>query len=315
MKLLIFAEGNGFGHVSRDSLIAKKFKCPIMTFGAGAQFCKQRKLDLIEIPAPYVIKPMKDKVQIVTNYQEIGKMMDKKIQQQILQHFNDYDLIIVDGSPLGIVLSMIVRKKCFYITNDTSSMVGVTGIFSRTVARSLYTQVLSYPEKIIVPDFPPPLTITKLNLNNSIPMVFSGPIVSIPKQKKHNKKIIVGGNVQDLVKPVLGGSAIYGKDVDDMKQYLQHSDVVVCHGGHTTIMEALSLGKPVIVIEEESHHERYQNALMLEKNGVGVLLDRRTFSKESLLAAIEYAKTLDKKRLSIYKKFAGSSIFEIIGNR
>ncbi|MBN1170426.1 hypothetical protein JXA56_05345 [Candidatus Micrarchaeota archaeon] len=304
MKALIFAEGNGFGHVSRDSLIAKQYGFPIMTFGDGAKFCKERNIRLIEIPAPYALRPVENKVKIVANYRELAKMADQKVQKEILRHFHDYDRIIVDGSPLGIALSMLAGKKCVYITNDTSSLVGVNGYFSRTVARSLYSQILSYPEKIIIPDFPPPLTITKLNLNNEIPMVFSGPLVSIPKQRKHGKKVLVAGRLENLIKPVLGDSALYGNELEDLRPYLKSTEVVICHGGHTTIMEALACGKPVIVIEDENHHERYQNGLVLEKNNLGILLDRRMFSPAALQAAIALAKTSDRKKLAIYKKFA-----------
>lgn len=302
MKALIFAEGNGFGHASRDSIISEKFNFPIMTFGNGAQFCKMNDIDLIEIPAPYTIKKVKNRVKIVTNPGEILKLANPKTIQSIKEHFADYDYIIVDGSPLGLAISMAMKKKAIYITNDTSSLVGINGKVSKKVAASLYNQILSYPEKIVIPDFSPPLTVTSKNLNPNLPMVFSGPLVKKRKQISHKKKIIVAGRLEEELRPFLGDDALYGNTVEHLSSYYRDCEVVICHGGHTTIMEALSFGKPVIVIENSKHTERYNNALVLEEKNVGIVLEKYILTRESLHSAIEYAKTLDHSRLSLYKK-------------
>jgi len=304
MKALIFAEGNGFGHASRDSIISEKFNIPIMSFGNGAEFCKMNDINLIEIPAPYTIKTIDSKVKIITNPGELLKLSNPKAIRSIREHFANYDYVIVDGSPLGLAISMAMNKRALYISNDTSSLVGINGIVSKAVAASLNRQILSYPEKIIVPDFSPPLTVTSKNLNQNLPMVFSGPLVKKRKQISHKKKILVAGRLEEELRPFLGDHALYGNTVEHPGHYYGDCEVVICHGGHTTIMEALSFGKPVIVIEHSKHAERYNNALALEEKNIGIALEKSLLSKESISSAIEYAKTLDKKRLSLYKKLS-----------
>lgn len=66
-------------------------------------------------------------------------------------------------------------------------------------------------------------------------------------------------------------------------------------------------GKMDMVIVDGAYPERVNNALQLEKNNVGIMLEKRLLSAESLSASAHYAKTLDRARLEIYKKYAQKS--------
>lgn len=302
MKALIFAEGNGYGHASRDRIISDYFGIPIMTFGKGAEFARDHDMDLIEIPAPYAIQTRKNKTKIATSVLQLAKLLKPDVVRSVSGHFKDYDLIIVDGTPLGIALAMLAKKKALYITNDTASLVGITGDIQKRIAASLYRKMLVYPEKVIVPDFPPPLTVTIRNLNTSIPMDFCGPLIGKIGSKKHRKRFVVNKNLENELRPWLGEDAVYGSDVSELLPYMAGAEAVICHGGHTTIMEALSCGRPLICIEDKAHAERYNNASTLEKNGVGVMLERSLLSRDSLECAIDCARALDRKRLGLYKR-------------
>lgn len=312
MKALIFAEGNGFGHASRDSIIQKLLGYPIMTFGAGARYCKENNLELIEIPAPYEIKTEAKGVKIVTNLSELMRMVKPEVTKTIKSHFKKYDMIIVDGSPMGLIIAMAMGKPTVFISNDTASLVGVQGMISRKIAGSLYKEILSYPKAIIVPDFSPPLTITKKNLDISLPLQFCGPLVKKRKQIRHKKKYVVAGRLEERLKPILGSKAIYANEVEHPGHYLEDAELLICHGGHTSMMEALSFGKPVLVIEDPKYQERYNNGLMLVQNDVGTILESSVLTIESLLASIEYSKTLNKKRLELYKKNSKLRILDIL---
>ncbi|NYZ74346.1 hypothetical protein H0O00_04335 [Candidatus Micrarchaeota archaeon] len=303
MKALIFSEGNGYGHAARDSIISRHFGFPIMTFGKGAEFCRLNRMDFIEVPPPYVIKTGKEKVRIATDIKDLLSFLRPASLAKIQSHFRKVDLVIVDGSPLGLAIAGLARKKAIYITNDTSALIGVHGQLERKVAGSLLDRMMLSARLIMVPDFPPPLTVTALNLDSSFPLAFAGPLVQKQKQIRHGRRFLVSGSLEKELRPWLGNQAVYGGK-NDMRACYEDAELVICHGGHTTIMEALSYGKPVLCIVDRSYSERCNNALVLERKDVGIMLDRELLTKESLWAAIAYAKTLDRDRLVLYKEAA-----------
>ncbi|MFN7990929.1 MAG: glycosyltransferase [Candidatus Micrarchaeia archaeon] len=302
MKALIFSEGNGYGHAARDRIISEHFDFPLMTYGKGAEFCQNNSIDFIEIPSPYVIQSGR-KVQIVSEPTDLIGFMKPDVLATIVNHFRKVDLVIVDGTPLGLAVAMFARKKTVYITNDTAALVGVHGVLEKKVANSFLKALLRSTSAIVVPDFAPPLSITLPNLNTSFPLVFAGPFVTKSEQISHGKEFLVPGNLAGELRPILGDRAVYG-DQTDFSSCYEDADIVFSHGGHTTIMEALSFGRPVVSIVEKAYSERYNNSLMLERRDVGVALERSLLSEESLLCSIEYAKTLDKDRLQLYKRMS-----------
>jgi predicted glycosyltransferase len=303
MKALIFSEGNGYGHAARDSIIARHFGFPIMTFGKGAEYCRLNSMHFIEVSPPYVIKSDKEKVQIASEMTDLLRFLKPASLAKIQAHFKKVDLVIVDGSPLGLAIAGLVGKKAVYITNDTSALVGLHGQLEKKVAGSLLDRLMLSAKCVVVPDFPPPLTVAALNLDSSFPLVFLGPLVEKRKQVAHSKKFVVAGILEKELKPHLGSQAVYGGRTDIRSCYAD-AELVICHGGHTTTMEALSYGKPVLCIVDKNYSERYNNAIMLERKGIGVLLEKELLTEESLHAAIEYAKTLNHPRLALYKETA-----------
>jgi len=315
MQALIFSEGNGYGHAARDQIISEKFGFRMMTFGKGAEYCRNRRADFIEIPSPYEILTGKGKVNLVSDPADVIKFLNPKALSLINSHFLKVDLVIVDGTPLGLALAALARKKAVYITNDLSATVGIHGVIEKRVAISLQDTLLRSTSAILVPDFPPPMTITMQNLRATPPRPeFIGPLTTRSKQVKHNKKYVVYGNLERKIRPILGDAAVYANRVADIKSYYRDAELVICHGGHTTMMEALSFGKPVLCIVDPSYSERRNNAMTAQALGVGVHLDERLFDENSLKASIAFAGTLDKGRLALYKKMAQEldpmSVFE-----
>lgn len=302
MEGLIFSEGNGYGHAARDLLLSNHFNIPIMTFGKGAEYCRQKKMNFIEIPTPYKIENDKGKIHIATNLYDLRHYLKPSVYSKIQNHFKKVDFVIVDGSPLGLAIAMASNKKTIFITNDTTALVGVNGNIQKIVALSLLKNILKYPKAIVVPDFAPPFTISADNLDHSLNFVYSGPLINKIKQKKHKYKYLVPGNLEKQLKPILGKSAIYGGQ--NNLEYYSDCEIVFCHGGHTTIMEALSYGKPTISIVDSSYSERINNVKKLQQLDIGLYLDKNSVSAESITNAIDYAKTLNKKRLELYSKMA-----------
>jgi len=302
MDALIFSEGNGYGHAARDSIIAQRLGLPIITFGKGAEYCRMHGIEHTEIPAPYRIEALKGKVEIKTDIKDILSLLKPEAIATLRKRFSEVDHVIVDGSSLGLAASLLLGRPTLFITNDTSSLVGVYGNIQKRAASTLQTRLLRLSKRILVPDYPPPMTITALNLDPSFPLSFGGPLIKPIKARRHSFRYAVSGPLAESLRPMLGDSAVYGSAQQDISPYFAGCEAVICHGGHSTMMEALSLGKPVLAITDRSYSERYNNALTLERLGLGVLLEAKLLSERSLEAALAMAGTCDEGRLSLYKR-------------
>ncbi|VVB73252.1 Uncharacterised protein [uncultured archaeon] len=307
MGTLIFSEGNGYGHVARDKAIADRFGFRIMTFGKGAEYCRMRGMDFIEIPSPYRIEKKRKTTRIVTELSELRKFVKPDVMSAIADCFKRTDVVIVDGSPLGLVLATAAGKRTILIANDISAMVGVGNSVSREFASQFLDRFMKRADAVLVPDFSPPLTVTMLNLQKDIPLEFIGPLTERSSQKRHRKKYVVSTLDSAIVKAVervVGDDAIYASDVGDIRPYYRDCGAVICHGGHTAIMDSLSYGKPPVCVVDGTYSERVNHAAMLERLDVGVSIDKARLSDDSLRCALDYAGTLNQKRLSLYKRTA-----------
>lgn len=311
MSGLIFAEGIGYGHASRQSMFSNKLGIPIMTFGSGAEYCKMNSLNFIEIPSPYQLV-IKDKVNVATGISDLLKFLKPEVLKTIRTHFEDADFVIVDGAFLGLVIAILTNKPHIYVTNDTSTLIGIHGPIEKKVFGSISKRVLE-EEKIIVPDFSPPFAITLDNLDPKVDVTFAGPFIEKKVQKPMDKKILSGLSMKKLIEPILGDSVYFANE--GLGSYFESSEVVITHGGHTTIMEALSFGKPIIAVVEKAFIERFNNAKRLEQLEVGILIEKDKLTAKTLEAALDYVPSLNKSRLACFRKnFDKYNPFEIVTN-
>ena len=160
MKALIFSEGNGYGHVARNKIISEHFGIPIMTFGKGAEYCKNSSMDFIEIPTPYVIKTGSGRVRIRPDISELAGFLKHDAMVSLKDQFSKVDFVIVDGSPLALALAMLAGEKSIYITNDTSSLVGVYGLIQKKIAGSLSNKIINSAESVFFAGEPSQATVT-----------------------------------------------------------------------------------------------------------------------------------------------------------
>ncbi len=61
-------------------------------------------------------------------------------------------------------------------------------------------------------------------------------------------------------------------NLSDTLQHIKAADVIIAPGGHSTIMEALSFGKPILSFPDMAHPEQEKNADKLHDLGVGMRL-------------------------------------------
>jgi UDP:flavonoid glycosyltransferase YjiC (YdhE family) len=73
--------------------------------------------------------------------------------------------------------------------------------------------------------------------------------------------------------------------IEDQHEVLEASSVVVSRAGHGTIMKALMLGKPMILIPIPDHTEQYGNAKRASRLGLAEIVPQREVTTERLLDA------------------------------
>ena len=73
--------------------------------------------------------------------------------------------------------------------------------------------------------------------------------------------------------------------IEDQHEVLKASSVVVSRAGHGTIMKAIMLGKPMILIPIPDHTEQYGNAKRASKLGLAEIVPQREVTTERLLDA------------------------------
>lgn len=79
-----------------------------------------------------------------------------------------------------------------------------------------------------------------------------------------------------------GNLTIYGW-IEDQYDVLKASSVVVSRAGHGTIMKAIMLGKPMILIPIPDHTEQYGNAKRASELGLAEIVPQREVTTERLL--------------------------------
>jgi uncharacterized protein (TIGR00661 family) len=68
--------------------------------------------------------------------------------------------------------------------------------------------------------------------------------------------------------------------------------VAILHGGLTSLMEALSLGKTIVMIVDPYHPEQWNNARKIEEMGAGIAIFGNNVTKDRLDDAISQALTM-----------------------
>jgi uncharacterized protein (TIGR00661 family) len=75
--------------------------------------------------------------------------------------------------------------------------------------------------------------------------------------------------------------------VVDRFEYLKACDLVVCRGGHNTIMQSICYGKPAIIVPTPNHTEQYLNAKRAMELGFAEAVHQDGLSRRRLLEIAE----------------------------
>lgn len=184
------------------------------------------------------------------------------------------------------------------------------------LTKKFYKEVFEKTDKIIIPDYPLPYTVCRKNLDFAPKLreklFYSGPLVrkkyeevdQIPLEKPHVVSLIGGFGYREPIfrkvlttaslDPGINYTLISGPNLDPSKfrdipknvqllrfvedtfPYIKSSDAVIAPGGHSTMMEALSFGVPILSFPDEGHSEQENNAAVIEEEGYGRMLSYST---------------------------------------
>lgn len=241
-----------------------------------------------------------------------------------------FSAIIASGFYLGL--------PTIYVTNQTSVS---EKLLKNRLQRIVYKKPLDIltkassllSDEIVIPDFPPPLTISSLLLSKSRrikkKLIFSGPLIREEiettkplKLKKPAVLVLTGGHSyrNSIIRIIIEASKVANDIhfvvisrlierkvernnllllpfVKNVFSYMKSADIIVTHGGHSTLMEAIACKKNTIVIPDINQPEQFANAKGAEKLKISKMIRIEKLSKKSLVKQIN--NLLNDKR---YKK-------------
>lgn len=226
---------------------------------------------------------------------------------------DSYYLGVLSAFTLRIPVYLIINQSNM---EDFFKNRGVSLRILGKITKGFYNQIFEKVDKIIIPDYPLPYTVCKKNLSFTPKieekLFYSGPLVKekyeeveeILLQKPHIVSLIGGfGYREPIFRKVLEtaklDTSIYYtlisgpsfdpskitdlpenvqllKFIKDTYPYLKSSDAVIVPGGHSTIMEALSFGIPILSFPDKGHSEQENNAAVIEEEGYGRMLSYST---------------------------------------
>jgi uncharacterized protein (TIGR00661 family) len=229
---------------------------------------------------------------------------------------NGYDCVVCDTMYGGMLGARLQRVPVVFITNQNhfNGPDGATNPVWRVLSRVI-RGYLHLAKKVIIPDYPPPDTVSEYNIRIHPSQVkryhFTGPFYQFdPDRYVYGKDTIFasfGGEPYKLpMYLMLRGIADHHKDqvfdvfytgpelpgstdnflshgyVPNLYEHLALAKIAIVHGGLTTLHEALIFEKPVLIILDPGHPEQQNNAKKIVDMGAGTSIDGRCVTPEAL---------------------------------
>lgn len=336
MKILFVVCGEGLGHASRSTKLAKYLEnfghtCIFASYGKAYDFIRQQgDFKIYNTPGEVrlegedgyfsISKTLWSSKGVMVN---LGKSLTN-IKQIISE--NSIDLLISDTMYGAVTAARIESVPSVFITNQNSfSTAGESALRYWRILSKIVGRYLTVPDRVIVPDFEPPHTVSGYNLelkNGYKPVFyFVGPILDIDSARYEIKKETIfasfGGEpfkipLYHMLKSIAeerpfhtfeafsttpgmpdpcDNFRVYGY-VDDLHEYMSRARVTILHGGLTSLHETLLLRKPTVMVIDPNHPEQWNNARKIEEMGAGVVVHGDKVTENGLSNAIDEALTM-----------------------
>jgi predicted glycosyltransferase len=329
MKILGIIESVGIGHASRTCEVLDEFRKNGWTATAiaanhAAAYIKSRGIAVKDIPLSVMMKESNGKLDMQKTVLENVRMSNITATGKIgkVLESEKPDLILIDTTLMGVLATRGYKNKkntpVLFMTND-NTFGNIKNEMLRSRADMIDDFVQSVADAYLIPDVPPPYTVTEYNLKIKKKMIFIGPVNKIGSAKLPEKTegIFVTEGKSGL------GSAKFTEllkarepSARDYEKKFLESEIVIHHGGHNTALECIVAEKPQVVIPMEGYTERLNNARKVEELGAGIMLHDEWLDKNTLEHAIEEARDCKprvKQLAKLFKSYKGATAAYAIG--
>jgi len=318
--------GLGLGHLYRslplmEELIRRKHEVSISSFGKSYEILISKGYMVHELPAIGELITKEEEIDVnkslIENMKRIKPSALKKITTAITK--NKPEVLIVDGYIPGIFISKMLGVPVISIINCTrlsyvfKQINGLIEFGSDAVSKT----IVDLSSLLIVPDYEPPFTITRRNLEffgSEHKFHFVGPLDIIKPKKKNNEVLITMGgsglqnSEMNKIKEVLqkNGYKVHNSGMiekSEINDLISRAPFIITHGGHTSIMSCVTCKTALILIPLKDYTERVNNCLGVTEKGLGVSLDTEFLDEKTIQLAIETVNSNKcKENLEIYSK-------------
>jgi UDP:flavonoid glycosyltransferase YjiC (YdhE family) len=333
------------------------------TYLDGLEFARRKNLKTVKaIPVFYQVRPDGSVDLRATSARSGFSLGLNRFLHQLIQEIQDIkryapDIVLIDTRLSSLLAARLLGKRTILILNQYRIRLlhnghyaakGLTDRIFLLIARLgwtffgiLISEMWGLSERIIVPDFPPPLTISRNNI--VIPerymskVRFVGPIVDEqlysdrPKRSlkrkygfepdemlvyvaisgpRHEREPLVrkltpilsklaetfniivsqGNPMGDNVPNRYGRMCVYDW-AENQDELLHACDVLVARAGQSTILKAMILGRPLILIPTPFQTEQLGNADRARLIGVALVLEQEKLSSDSLRESLNLIMT------------------------
>ncbi len=324
-----------------EEFIRQGHKVAFAAYGSSAEYLKRYKFKVYDSDAEISLAGKAGKFSMkdtMMNSKGVFYKMLKATYKECraIENFRA-DMLISDTKYSALFAAKIKGLKSIIIVNqNTMSMHGIKKFIGYIIYGSI-KNLNKIADRIVVPDFAPPYTVCEYNIsqkNNK--MYFSGPLIVSEKWRNENRSekyvlSLIGGfgyrsrilkkinmlalkRKDKMFKLVCGISRINGlkggKNIEiinfakNMDLLWNDCEMVVAHGGHSTLMEMACFGKPGIIVPDADHFEQENNAKKISELDCGITIMHKDLSLGRLNYSINQISKNEKykrnaKRLSM----------------
>lgn len=331
MNILFVVCGEGLGHASRSTKLAKHLtergvNCSFAAYGKAYSFIqKQTDCPVHEICREVTLEGS-------GGYFNVGKTIISSLgipvslvksfftARKILKE-EKIDLVVCDTMFAAGAAAKILRIPVLFMTNQNyfSSLAEPDVWYWKLFGKVISMYLAKVPEKVLVPDFAPPNTVSGFNFRfkekDAGHYIFIGPILdpSIHEFKTSEEIIFASFGGEPFKMPLYAmlkeisemdadldvhvfatspGLPEEGENfkiagyVESIFPYMASAKTAIIHGGLTSLHEALYFGKPVLLIIDPYHPEQGNNGRMVEELGCGMMIRGDEVTVDSLHSAI-----------------------------
>jgi len=322
MKVLAIVESIGFGHAVRTYEVLKQFKkkgyaVSAIASNSAASFFRKNGITVFDIHLSVDLAKKNDgKLDVSKTLLENIRIRNVAALGRIRNIIKKEkpNLILIDTSIIGTIAASIAKTENIavaFISSDNTYPSGFKNDLRKFEGLDIIDKfVRATVDVYFVPDFPPPYTISDYNIIPRPKMVFVGPLswaYNVKPLKKTSGILLTQGKTNifsERAIALLKDRVKIAEERNYLSEFLK-SEIVVHHGGHTTIMDCILLEKPQIMLPIGSYTERLNNAKKVDEFRLGRLLYEDFFDINSFDYALEEVRSY-KKYIRRFSKYARS---------